>query len=80
MTLGTRALDPALRVRAKVRAASVVLDTLVNVLAGPVIPADSISRGTRALVSAIMIYAVVRARIIQDHALVHILASPAVAL
>jgi len=76
--VGTRALDAAFRVRAKMRAAPVILNALVNVLARPVVLADSISHRTDALESAISILAIVRTRIIQIDALVHVLAGSVV--
>lgn len=71
---GTRALDAAVRVRAEMGTTAVVLDALVNVLAGRAVLADAVSRGTDALVGAVPIRAAVRAGIARLRTLVHILA------
>lgn len=77
----TRALDATFRVRAKMRAIPVILNTFVDILARPAVLADTISCRTGALESAISIRATVGARIIvQLGAFVHVLASSAVVL
>lgn len=78
--VGTRTFDASFCVCAQMRTSSVILNTLVDVFAGPAVVLQLVSLGTSTVESAVCIQASVRAACILERALVDVLAVSAIVI